>query len=570
MKRVYITLAILVHLVLQACHSEENIPTFPTSFTTHIYSRSIVENNIPQGSTALFHLSGGVSTDNEIFTLVGNHWTNNSIIEWPDNNETTYVTAFHPAYESRKYTIENLYTTGELEDILYAQDTLYNQREVQLEFKHLFSLLTIQIDESLQENLQEVQVTIPLKVSEINTSTATFSTIEESQTIIRSSINTGSYQFIIPSVANCSLQLTLIMNNGSIYEHNLLPYTFRSNFRYECNILDNQSKPGIRTAEDLIAFCKLINENSYDGEKTLSDFGEEIDGRTIYYLLADIQLTEEENSQLVPIKYKSNKRFTDMFDGKDHTISNFSLPVSNGSAGLFGTVDTIGVIKNLHITNCTDNDFSSGTSKGLGFIVSCCYGTISNCSVSNSSAANHYNSYTGGICGVLKSGTIINCQVNNTNLTATSSNVGGIVGYAQSGKILNCYSSQNTIQNQTGCTNGRGGLIGYAYKSTISNSYVHNLKFDSRKTNKGLIVATANNLTISHCLYDNQSITLVYDGTYSQSGNEYYSSNFITATHQLPVYEQLNSWIMDTGSTLYPNYEFYKWKEDDNFPAIYQ
>ena len=85
--------------------------------------------------------------------------------------------------------------------------------------------------------------------------------------------------------------------------------------KYECNIVRLDSSPGIRTAEDLIAFSQLINK-TYKGNKTLDDFGKQVNGEMIYSLCNDIELTEEDCNRLEPIGYHTDIPFSDTFDGK--------------------------------------------------------------------------------------------------------------------------------------------------------------------------------------------------------------------------------------------------------------
>jgi hypothetical protein len=101
--------------------------------------------------------------------------------------------------------------------------------------------------------------------------------------------------------------------------------------------------------------------------------------------------------------------FTGNFDGQGKTISDIYIS-STTSAGLFGRIETGGIIKNVKV------------------------GDITIAAVGN---------YSGAISG-LNNGTIQNCYVTGSINASSQGATGGIVGYNQgSGVIQNCYSHVN-------------------------------------------------------------------------------------------------------------------------------
>ena len=315
MRRVINLLSVIVLMIAYACNSEQVTLSQDLPLTYSILSRS--ENSplsLPFGSQILLNAHGGIEIDHQIFTYNGSTWENGNDYHWANSEETTDVIALYPTYPNNNYTLSHLYSNGELEDILMARKTYTRKETILLQFEHLFSLFSINMEESLLENLQDIQLTIPTKVESINSQEGTFSITEEPHTITRSNTRSTSYSFIIPPMEACILTLTLFMKDNTIHQIDLNPHTFLSGKKYECNVVRLDARPGIRTAEDLIAFSQLIN-GTYKGNKTLADFGEQVDGEMVYSLFNDIELTEEDCNRLEPIGYHTNVAFQDIFDG---------------------------------------------------------------------------------------------------------------------------------------------------------------------------------------------------------------------------------------------------------------
>jgi len=183
--------------------------------------------------------------------------------------------------------------------------------------------------------------------------------------------------------------------------------------------------------------------------------------------------------------------FTGVFDGNEHTISNFTCQSDDiDYGGLFGWVNGANtVIKNLQLVDPNLNE--SGYRVGLlaGCVSSA---TIENCSVEGGCILSGTD--MGGLVGVLFDGTISNCCVNadviggayaggllGTNFGGTISQchssgnflvgdiaVGGLVG-ENYGMISDCYSSANACSEEAGGLVGRNG--GGFGAGTITNCY---------------------------------------------------------------------------------------------------
>jgi hypothetical protein len=143
--------------------------------------------------------------------------------------------------------------------------------------------------------------------------------------------------------------------------------------------------------------------------------------------------------------------FTGVFDGRGHTISNFTYTsTGTGLIGLFGYVS--GEIKNLGLIY---PNLDAGTGGRVGSLVGGLWeGTISNCYVEGGSVSGSRD--IGGLVGGNWEGTISNCY--STGSVSGSSGVGGLVAENYSGTITNCYATGSVSSSGSA-----GGLVGYNY-----------------------------------------------------------------------------------------------------------
>ena len=146
MKRVKDILLAIVLIIANACNSEQVLLSDHFPLTCSIQSRS--ENtplSLPIGSQILLNAQGGLDIQNEIFTYNGSTWENENDHQWTNPEEEGHIIALYPTYPNNEYSFTNLYSTGELEDILIAQKTYPGKENITLQFEHLFSTLTITV-----------------------------------------------------------------------------------------------------------------------------------------------------------------------------------------------------------------------------------------------------------------------------------------------------------------------------------------------------------------------------------------------------------------------------------------
>jgi hypothetical protein len=183
-------------------------------------------------------------------------------------------------------------------------------------------------------------------------------------------------------------------------------------------------------------------------------------------------------------------RFSGVFDGNNHTVSNFTYNSSViNRVGFFKyVVGTNSEIKDLGLI---PPDVNAGTLDYVGSMVGqISYGSITNCwsdggsitggdfvggLVGLSEFGNIYNSYSstnvmgdknvGGLCGCNSRGTVSNCYTEGSMVEARL-RVGGVVGLNSAGEVSNCYAAVSVIGETS-----VGGLVGFNALGIVINSY---------------------------------------------------------------------------------------------------
>ena len=556
MKKFILLTQILLLSLLMACESDT--PTLPSeskALAGNISTRSNTTETLGEGSQILLNARGGLTIENELFTYNNGAWSNENGHKWGSAEETTHITALYP------HDATSPYNGDALKDILISQATLPpGETNVSLIFKHLFASFTLNVDETLVDMISTIQLTTPQKIASIAPTTGEITLTMNTNTTNLTGNGSGSYTFIIPPM-EASIELGITLTNGKSQTYTLQRHCFESGLVYECRLRDWNMVPGIRSREDFITFYKIVNGMT-TGD--LSKYGEEKDGKMIYRLLADINL---EDKNLYPMFNETSHPFNHIFNGEGHTISNFTINAKGGYAGLFGQIGSDGIVKNLYINDCTMS-ISASAGSGVGAIAGVCKGIISNCGVTLSKITNHVtSSYTGGMVGTLRNGSIINSFIKDSQVTTTEASVGGIVGKIETGYILNCFSASNTI---TRSNNYSGGFCGRADNGNIINSYVYKLIFKDN-INTGQFIGEGTYSSVSYCYSNTSKPTLIGKNTNESSEVskcKTYSSNFmINESHIVDV---LNQWIESNQSSY--KYPFTEWKPDDsgNLPAIFR
>ena len=190
-----------------------------------------------------------------------------------------------------------------------------------------------------------------------------------------------------------------------------------------------------------VAGLKWVSTNVNTMEYYVNQSANIFDNKTVY-LEADIDLNGAEWRPIGDYAF-SRTSFNGVFDGQNHTISNFKVtnPVSwtekvtEASYGFFGNVK--GTVKNLTIKNATVNPEGGRYSAALvGRLHD--GGRIENCHVEESSVTiNHWQ--VGGLVGQNNNGNIKGCSIIGSTITGYAA-VGAIVG-------MDMKAGEHTIEN---------------------------------------------------------------------------------------------------------------------------
>ncbi len=200
-----------------------------------------------------------------------------------------------------------------------------------------------------------------------------------------------------------------------------------------------------------------------------------------FILTADIDLSSDSFTEAVIAADTDNHAwtfdgdaFTGVFDGKGHTIRNLFINTSvntsttdNDYLGLFGKIDTGGVVKNLRVENVIitagDESVCIGGIAGLNY-----KGLILRCCSTGSITAGTFSDTIGGLAGWNYGGEISQCY-SSVNIAARSS-LGGLLGCNDHyGLINNCFATGNVSGQDN--SSSIGGLVGDNYTSEIINCY---------------------------------------------------------------------------------------------------
>ena len=217
-----------------------------------------------------------------------------------------------------------------------------------------------------------------------------------------------------------------------------LGYTIESNGSYT-----------VTSADGLMNVAKLVN-----GGKT------------------DINITLDKNIDLTgkdwtPIGTDYDNSYKGTFDGGGHTITGLTFTTNDEYAGLFGWLNRAGTVKNVVMegVQITSHQIYGGS---IGGVVGSGWGTIENCSVSDSVSG---TVYVGGVVGVQIGGSITGCSSSAT--VKGTVYVGGVAGQTNSSATLTaCYATGNVIIEMDPKKNIAGGsLVGMNAGSSLLACY---------------------------------------------------------------------------------------------------
>ena len=189
------------------------------------------------------------------------------------------------------------------------------------------------------------------------------------------------------------------------------------------------------------------------------------------------KITFEPNQTFTPIP-----NFTGLFDGQGQTIANLTIASTTQNVGLFGSIASVGEVRNLNLTNVSVIADSSANSQLVGTLAGTNAGTISNVSAtgqvqggSGSTAGGLVGQNLGTIAGVTVPVLTQPCVVGQTcasvAVSVGSNGIGGGLAGSNSGTITNAFATGDVTgaAGTSGFTT-LGGLAGVNLGS-VSNSF---------------------------------------------------------------------------------------------------
>jgi filamentous hemagglutinin family protein len=157
--------------------------------------------------------------------------------------------------------------------------------------------------------------------------------------------------------------------------------------------------------------------------------------------------------------------FTGRFDGQNHIVDRLTifLPLAD-SVGMFGYVNSSGIIQNVGLTNMT----ITGLTHVGGLIGYDAAGAVNNAYSTGSVTSDAISSYVGGLIGFSGSNVSNSFSSATVFAGAASNYIGGLIGQAGAG-VSNSYHATGSVTAGAASTYV-GGLIGYSLGS-VSHAY---------------------------------------------------------------------------------------------------
>ena len=318
---------------------------------------------------------------------------------------------------------------------------------------------------------------------------------------------------------------------------------------FEVNVTEDPNIGGIPDAKEFKDFAAAVNEG-----RSISRWTNETTGAV--ELLADIDFGGEAwtpvgNATVTTSHAITGNAFTGVFDGKDHTVDNFTVTVpasgANAVAGLFGAISGA-TVKNLVIGQkvVIKNSSTAGFVTMGGAVGFASESTLENidsyATMISDGGKNSTRMVVGGAIGTLfssetKSSTAKDIKGHakfdvkntvNTNNGASGNSVGGVIGYTDGKNVdvapVKVENAVNYSDFSVQATRP-GGVIGTMNTNTISEGCVNygNISCtDVTASNSrvaGIVSAMGNNTALKNCVnYGDVAFAVSGDSTHGYAG----------------------------------------------------
>ena len=229
-----------------------------------------------EGDRISFFSKGGIEADNILLTYINKEWEHGGDLTWNASGEEAVLAAYYPCFALEDW---NFYDgDGFLKDLVCARKEVAYGLPVELEFKHLFSKLVFEADETVNGKIQSITFTPSVQVKAIEPYTGTIALTGNAASSFQIAHRSDRiYSFLVPSVPDVTVDIDITTLQGVLSLEATTPQTYESGHEYTYHLIAKEEEVGIYTAEDFIAFSHLINQMEYEG-RTLEEFGKNVDG----------------------------------------------------------------------------------------------------------------------------------------------------------------------------------------------------------------------------------------------------------------------------------------------------
>ena len=212
------------------------------------------------------------------------------------------------------------------------------------------------------------------------------------------------------------------------------------------DVVQNGNTYTIKTVDGLFWFAEQVNGGNDFADKTV-ELGGDINLNNVAWTPIGYQYKENNKTK--------TRSFKGVFDGKDMTISNLNVSLTDGAAGLFGAVQNCLEIKNVKLrnVNIVSNHYAgalvgffqeNGSQRGNPKISNC---SATDVTIQVIATEDDFGDKAGAIIGYAASDVDIkNCSVTNASITGYR-DLGGIVGMANTSSAGTVTISDCTTSN---------------------------------------------------------------------------------------------------------------------------
>ncbi len=193
------------------------------------------------------------------------------------------------------------------------------------------------------------------------------------------------------------------------------------------------------------------------------------------------------------VRGAANPKYEAIFEGNGFTISNMLINLPNRQGvGLFGALDTDGVIRNLGLVNATV------TAKSVvGPLAGLVAGTVESSYATGSVTGSGNN--VGGLVGSVPAGGRVLRSYTTASVSSSGTSVGGLAGFL-GGTIKASYAAGNISGSGTSV----GGLVGEVNRGTVTASYARG-EVQGANLVGGLVGRRRGSVTVTDSYWDTET-----------------------------------------------------------------